>query len=182
MRTKLRGARRAGAVLAAAAILSTLLAAPASSSASTIPCRAWVGRHLENSNFDIVQVQTFYVTAKPVAKSYKVGQVAQVKAVVTRPAHEDPAGNGIPIDPPTSAPAAGVNVGVGIRVGAVFLPGYGVTDDNGMVTVPIKLMPYTPAGTADLEAFAWKNDAESPCLTLQEDGYTQLARAFTVKK
>ncbi len=183
MRMKMRGARGIGAMVAAATLLSTLLAAPATSSASAVPCRAFVGRHLKNGdNFDIVQVKTFYVTVKPLAKTYKVGQVAKIHAVVTRPAHEDPANQGIPVDPPASQPAAGVNVGIGVRVGSVFLPGYGVTNDNGEVDVPVKLMPYTPAGIAGIEAFAWKNDIEQPCLTLQEDGYTQLPRAFSVKK
>ena len=182
MRTKMRGLRRIGAVLVAASISTTIVSAPTASSASSIPCRGFVQRHLAAQNFDIVQVGTFWVTVKPLAKSYKIGDVAKVKATVTRPAHEDPAGQGIPIDPPVTEPAAGVNVGVGVRVGAVFLPGYGVTDDKGEVVVPIKIMPYAPTGVADLEAFAWKNDVEQPCLTLQEDGYTQLPHAFKVTK
>lgn len=177
-------AKVAGVVTAASLIVSIVTgAAPAATTPrAAIPCRGWVARQLQADNFDIYQVWTFSVHPKPLAKAYKVGQVAKVHVLVERPGPADPAGQGVPMPSPTYAPAEGVNVGVGVKVGPVFLPGYGVTDANGEVDVPVKLQSYTPAGIADIEVFAYKNDAESPCVTIQEDGYTSLPRAFKVTK
>jgi hypothetical protein len=177
--------KRAAATMVVAAMVALPLWGPGATtaSASTIPCRSFASHLLRTSTFDIVQIKTFYVTIKPASKSYSVGDTVKVAALVTRPAHEDPLNNGVKFDPPASAPASDVNVGIGLHISnKVYLPGFGITDANGKVTVSIKLPSYTPAGVASVDAFAYKNDAEAPCFTLQENGFTTMPNAFTVSK
>jgi hypothetical protein len=131
---------------------------------------------------DIVQLRTFTVEVRPLAKTYKVGRAAKVAVTVTRPAHKDPFQVGPEFDPPASAPAADVSVGVGIHVGDVFVPGFGVTDDAGEATVTIKLPSYMKAGSADIDGYAWKIQVDSPCMTIEEDGYTHLVGGFEVTR
>jgi hypothetical protein len=131
---------------------------------------------------DIVQLRTFTVEIEPVAKTYKIGGPAKVSVVVTRPAHKDPLQLGPEFEPPASAPAAGVNIGIGVHVGEVFVPGFGQTDDAGEAIVTIKLPSYMKPGIADLDGYAWKIQADSPCMTIEEDGYTHMDAGFAVKR
>lgn len=131
---------------------------------------------------DIVQLRTFTVVVKPDAKSFRIGGRATVEATVTRPAHQDPLQTGPEFDPPASAPASEVNVGIGIHVGDVFVPGFGITDEDGTAKIAIKLPKYMKPGSAALDGYAWKIDADSPCLTLEEDGYTHMDGAFSVTR
>lgn len=130
---------------------------------------------------DIVQLRTFSVEIKPLAKSYAIGRPAKVAVTVTRPARKDPLQLGPEFDPPASVPAADVNVGVGIHVGEVFVPGFAQTNEDGEATVTIRLPSYMKPGVANLDGYAWKVQADSPCLTIEEDGYTHLDKAFVAK-
>ena len=107
--------------------------------------------------------------------------MVKVKVLVTRPAEEDPAGLGVPLERPANVPAEEVNVGVGISVGRVFLPGYGRTAANGVTTVKIKLERYVPKGTAHVRAFGYKEVVATTCLTVEEQGYHAVDNAFKVK-
>ena len=100
---------------------------------------------------------------------------------MTRPAHKDPLQLGPEFEPPASTPAADVNVGVGIHVGEVFVPGFAQTDQDGEATVTIRLPNYMKPGIADLDGYAWKVQADSPCLTIEEDGYTHMDNAFVAR-
>jgi hypothetical protein len=152
---------------------------PAAASAAPVPCRAQAARAIQGNAMDIVQARTFTVDVTT-KKAYRIGGKATIDAVVTRPAHRDPLQAGPEFDPPASAPADGVNVGIGIHVGDVFVPGFGVTDENGKVTVTIKLPKYMKSGSASIDAYAWKIAVDSPCLTLEEDGFTHVDNAFKV--
>ena len=173
--------RRSGSI--AATIAGLLLAGltPSTASSAPIPCRAHAARALRGNTMDIVQVRTFTVEVKT-GKAYRIGGRAAIDAVVTRPAHRDPLQVGPEFEPPASAPAADVNVGIGIHVGDVFVPGFGVTDENGEVRVTIKLPSYMRPGTASIDAYAWKIQADTPCLTLEEDGFTHVDKAFAVTR
>ncbi len=123
---------------------------------------------------------TFHVAVKPFKKTYRKLDVVPVEITVSRPAEEDPAGLGVGVERPTSVPAAEVNVGVGISVGRVFLPGYGFTNQRGKVTVRIRLERYAPTTTAHVRAFAYKTTFQTTCLTVEEQGYRTVPNAFRV--
>jgi hypothetical protein len=157
------------ALLAAVALIGTLFtAAPA----TAVPC----------GNIETVALKTFYIEAKAAKKVYKVGQTAVINVNITRPSDQDPAGMGIPMERPVTEPAQDVNVGIGVRVGDVFLFGYGLTDAKGNAAVKVKIESWTPAGTAIADIFAWLIQADTPCLRIEENGYRQNPRAFKVVK
>ena len=152
---------------------------------STAPAQACSARDARaglrsGALLETVGLRTYKVEVKPAKKSYKVGDVAQVHVAVTRPAEEDPLGQGIPVESPESFPAEGVNVGIGLRVGDIFLFGHNVTDAEGRTTVKVKIARYAPAGKASADAYAWKTQVDSPCARVEENGYTQVQNIFTV--
>ena len=130
---------------------------------------------------EYVTPRTFYVQVGKLSKTYNRGDVVKVKVTVSRPSDEDPTGLGVPVERPTSAPAQGVNVGVGISIGRVFLPGYARTDANGVATAKIKLEKYVPSAAAHVRAFAYKETLQTPCLTIEEQGYRAVDKAFRVR-
>jgi hypothetical protein len=134
------------------------------------------------SGFDVVQLQTLTVRTSVPRRSYRVGDQVPVKVRVTRPGRSDPLGQGVDVPSPTSLDASGASVGIGVLVKDVVLYGAGRTDDSGRATVRVRLAGYTPRGTAGLTAFAWRRDAQTPCLIVEEDGYTQVAHAFKVRR
>ena len=128
---------------------------------------------------EYVSLKTLHLEIEFPKKAYAIGETVSVKVNVTRPAKEDPLGNGIPMDRPYVEPASGVIVGVGLMIGRVFLPGAGITDDNGDTVVKIKLEDWAPAGKwVDASIYAWKIVQQTPCLTVQEFGYATMPRAF----
>lgn len=52
----------------------------------------------------------------------------------------------------------------------------------GEADIKIKIQPYTPAGTAIADGFSWKRQAETPCLIVEENGYTFAPGMFKVVK
>ena len=158
------------AYLSAAVILAAGLVAPSTSSAGA--CGA----------METVALRTFHLVVHSDKKAYKVGDTATIHVTVTRPAHEDPVGAGIYQEPPESFPAENVNVGIGLRVGDVFLFGHAMTDAEGVAGVKVKLESWTPAGTAIADAFAWNTQADSPCARIEENGYQQKPNIFKVVK
>lgn len=130
----------------------------------------------------MVQLQTLSVRASVPKLTYRVGDRVTVKVHVTRPGRGDPLGQGIGIDPPASMDATGASIGIGVLVKDVVLYGAGRTDDHGRATVRVPLAGYTPSGTAAVTAFAWRRDAQTPCLIVEEDGYTHVSHAFGVRR
>ena len=130
---------------------------------------------------DVVVLRTMSVSFKPQAKSYSIGSRAKVDVTVTQPASEDPLQLGVPIPIGGSVPAADATVGVGLHIGPVFAPGYAKTDETGKATVSIKIPTYAHPGKVGIDAYAYRIIAQSPCYTLQEDGYAHRSGVFTVK-
>jgi hypothetical protein len=157
------------ALLGAAALIMTLLT---SAPASAVPC----------GSMETVALRTFYLDIKAAKKVYKVGQTAVINVNVTRPSDQDPMGMGVPMERPFTEPAEDVNVGIGLRVGDVFLFGYGLTDAKGNTAVKIKIESWTPAGTALADIFAWQIQLDTPCLRVEENGYRQKPGIFKVKR
>ena len=132
-----------------------------------------------SGSMETIGLRTLHLEYEANKKTYKIGEIAEIKVKVTRPAEEDPLGQGIPMDRPHVEPAAEVSIGVGLAIGRVFLPGAGLTDENGEATVKIKIENYAPAGQwADASAYAWKVVQNTPCATIQEDGYRIQPRMF----
>ncbi len=156
-----------------AALLATTALAPMPATAAQ-NCAA-------NSN-EVVSATTLHVVIEPGKKLYRVGDIAEITATVTRPAHEDPLGQNIPVDPPMSQPAQNVNVGVGVQVERVYLFGFSKTDAQGKATIKVKVAPYTPPGDASVRALAWSVTLESICLTIEEQGFTHDPALFKVAR
>lgn len=126
-----------------------------------------------------VSLLTFDLEIGKLKSAYEIGDVVPIDVTVTRPAKEDPLGNGIPMERPYVEPVEGVIVGVGLSIGRVFLPGAAITDANGVAKVRIKLESYAPAGVkVDSSVYAWKVVYEMPCATVQEYGYQVLPGLF----
>ena len=168
----------AAAVFAALIPLGSAQAAPTGNGCSA----AGVRQMLRQGDMETVVLRTFTVQLKAAKKVYRVGETAVVKATVTRPANEDPLGLGQDFDPPMSFPAEEVNVGIGLRVGDVFLFGFAVTDANGRADIEIDIKSYTPAGKAIADGFAWKRQVEQPCANVEENGYTFAPGIFKIVK
>ena len=174
-------------VLAVAAVFTSVLSATPSHAAVTGSDAACSARQVRvmmaddgGANFETAALRTFHLVMKAEKKTYRIGETAIIKATVTRPAHEDPFQLGVTFEPPQSYAAPDVNVGVGVRVGDVFLFGFGITDENGKADVKVKIQPYTRPGTAISDGFAWKRQLETPCLTVEENGYTFAPGMFKV--
>jgi hypothetical protein len=157
--------------------IALVLAASVVALAPTQPAGAC---SMRDQALDYVTPNTLHVDIKPFDKRYSRGEKVRATILVTRPAEQDPAGLGIDTPRPVTQPATDVNVGIGIVVGAAFVPGYGRTNNNGKVTVGIKLARYVPAGTATVRAYAYKQRANTPCLVVEEQGYRSKPNAFRV--
>ena len=180
--------RRKTILLGLALLVGLIPLAPTASSAGPLTttstgCGARQARtFLRAGAMETVVLKTFTIEVKPLAKSYKVGDTAKIEVTVTRPGQEDPLELGVPLESPQQFPAEEVNVGVGLRVGDVFLFGFDITDAEGKATVPVKIKPYTPGGTATADIFAWKKQADTPCAKVEENGYTQFPNIFKIIK
>jgi hypothetical protein len=151
----------------------TTAALPVSSPpAHAVPC----------GQMEYVTLNTLHVDLAPMKRTYHIGQVVPMKVKVSRPSENDPVGLGIAVERPTSQPAEEVNVGIGLSIGRVFLPGYNLTDASGKTVVKIKIQRYAPAGKmAQIQAFAYKERANTPCVVVEEQGYRAVQNAFKVK-
>src|SRR5918999_6069056 len=172
-----------GLLLATALLVGALSLSPSSAAASPVPCsgpsrpstRAMllaVGTQEGRNSLETVTLRSFHVALKADRKAYKIGQTAKLTATVTRPANEDPFGQGIGFTAPASFPAEDVVVGIGLAVGNVYLYGHGTTNARGKAIVKVKIMPYTPPGSADADVFARKTQVRTICASLEEVGYT----------
>lgn len=174
------GMRRRTALTLAIALLAGLLTVGAATPAQACSSRG-VRTMLRSGNaLEVISLRTYHLVVEADKPAYKVGDTAVVNVTVTRPAHEDPLGQGIPIDPPESFPAEDVNVGIGLRVGDVFLFGHALTNADGLAKVKIDIKSYTPAGKASADAYAWKTVQDTPCAKVEENGYTREPDLFRV--
>ena len=171
--------RKRTALMTATALLATLLALAPVSGAAACSQRN-VRSMLRAGATEVVALRTYHLEVEADKKAYKVGDTAKINVTVTRPAHEDPVGLGVPIDPPQSFPAEDVNVGLGLRVGNVYLFGYSRTNADGLAVVKVPIKSYTPAGKAMADAFAWRAAVEAPCFKVEENGYREMPNLFTV--
>ena len=179
--------RKIGVVTVATLVAAGLVAAaPSPAQACRKVTRASVFEQMRTGGFgsgdsggmEQVTLRTFDLEVTP-PKIAKIGSTITVKVLVTRPAKEDPAGQGIPMERPFVEPASEVIVGVGLSIGYVFLPGAAMTNQDGIAKVKIIMQDYAPADKkVDMIVYAWKILQQTPCATVQEDGYEVIPSAF----
>jgi hypothetical protein len=130
----------------------------------------------------VLVLRSLHVTAVPSKTTLKPGEKFTVDVTVTRPAKEDPLGNGVAFEPPATLPAEDVTVGLSIWVGErTYFWQIGLTDAEGKDTLRLKVPANAEAGQALASASArhWiKND----CPDILEDGYTNYLNFVTVKR
>ena len=152
----------------------------AATTASRLACSGRAIKILKATGMEQVALKSFTINAKT-PKSPQVGDVVKIPVLVTRPAEEDPAGQGIPMDGVEPEAAPGINVGVGLLFDDVFLPGFAVTDDNGEAIIKIKIENYVKPGPVDASFYAWKTLQDTPCARIDETGYRFYQKFFSVK-
>ncbi len=187
---KNKSMRRSIAILAVGSLLvgASVALAPSASACGQQLTRRQVFQAMRSGDLarsggamETLTFRTFHVEVEPFKKIYKIGDIATIDVKVTRPANEDPLGEGTPMpwtDRPYVEAAPGAIVGVGLHIGRVFLPGAALTDDNGDAKIRIKIENYAPANQIiDASVYAWRVVQESQCLTIQEDGYKAMPGA-----
>ncbi|HWC13405.1 MAG TPA: hypothetical protein VG929_02275 [Actinomycetota bacterium] len=128
------------------------------------------------------RIHAFHVETKWSRKIYRRSEKAVVVVTVTRPAHEDPAGNGIVVPAPVSIPQEGVTVSTTIQPKKFLFPplyGSGLTDENGKVRFAIPLKRLRPE-TVDASTMATLMTNEGGCPDIEEWGWRYDRPAFTV--
>ena len=139
-------------VLLALLLVAGTLVAPGTTPASAEGCGG-----------SVLVLRTLNVKAKPSKTQLERGEKFTVHMKVTRPAEEDPLGNGIHLGkPPESTPAEDVTVGISIWVGKrTYFYGVGITNEKGKADVPVTVPKDSELGWAYAAATArhWiKND------------------------
>jgi len=130
----------------------------------------------------VLVLRSLHVEAHPSKMVVRPGQKFTVHVKVTRPAHEDPAGEGIEFTPPTSAPAEDVTVGLSIWVGdRTYFWQVGMTDANGEDTLTLKVPRNAEAGPA-LASASGRRWIKNDCPDILEDGYTNYMHFVTVAR
>ncbi|MDQ3983140.1 MAG: hypothetical protein M3271_10725 [Actinomycetota bacterium] len=166
--------RRSIGILASLALLTGLLAlAPAAE--AKVAC--------SSSNLEFVYLTTFKLDVKLPNKSpYKPGDSVPFPTTVTRPAEEDPLGQGIATPRPMVEPAPDVPVVIVAFADDVLLIDYKLTNAEGKVNLALKLPKYMPAGPVSVRLYAQKLLRDTNCITIYETGELTLTNGFEVKR
>jgi hypothetical protein len=136
----------------------------------------------ERCALDRINLFTHYVDMKARKKTYRIGDVAKIDVTVTRPADQDPGGNGISTPRPTSLPAEGVTVGAGAWVKQRYFYAFGPnTDKDGKSTIPLKIPRYARPGWVSVAVVAEKFHATVVCWDIWEVGYAGDPRMFKIE-
>lgn len=149
--------------------------------ASVMSVGAAPGALAQRCAMETVTLKNFKIEAKPRKAAYSIGDTIVFDAKVVRPNDTDPFGLGVPMDPVDKMPAEEVNVGAGLIVNDVFLSGFAVTGADGKAVIKIKIEKYARPGIADVAFYAWKTQAETPCLRVEENGFRAYPEFVTVK-
>ena len=149
--------------------------------APSVPCKAEALEVLSGQrDMEVVRLRDFYIEVSVKKKSYQIGETIHLPVRVSRPADSDPLALGVPTDPGTLGPAEDVYVGVGLLAGDVFLPGFAVTDADGVALAKIKVEPPAKVGSVDAAFYAWKTIVDRPCLRVEENGFKAVSRMFKI--
>lgn len=176
--------KRAASIVLSLGLLGGMLAG--SADAAPIPCAGAATKTMKDGltkgGMETATLRTLEIDAEVKAPTYRVGDIAKFPVHVTRPAKEDPLRQGLPWERPYVEDAAGVNIGVGLLIGDVFLPGFATTNDEGKAVIQVKIASYVRPATADAAFYSWNVVAEVPCFRVEENGFKVFQGMFTVKK
>ncbi len=166
--------RRLTGILGALGLVAGMLAmAPAAE--AKVAC--------SSTNLEFVYLKTFKLDVKmPKRTPYHPGDKVPFPTTVTRPADEDPLGQGIPMPRPHVEPAAEVPVVIVAFADDVLLIDYKLTDANGKVNLALKLPKYMPEGPVSARIYAQKLFQDTNCITIYEVGELTLGHAFHVDR
>jgi len=118
----------------------------------------------------VIELRTLHVEAKTMKKKVSRGERFDVRITVTRPAHEDPLGEGIEFEPPVSVPAADVTVWMTIYVGKwTYFWDIGKTDDEGRATLTLRPPRDSELGWGLAYIYA-ENWVNQQCPDMKEEG------------
>jgi hypothetical protein len=165
--------RRIIGILATFALLTGVLAlAPAAE--AKVACAS--------SNLEFVYLTTFKLEVKMPKGPYSRGDSVPFPTTVTRPADEDPLGQGISTPRPMVEPAPDVPVVIVAFADDVLLIDYKLTNAEGKVNLALKLPKYMPMGPVSVRLYAQKLLQDTNCITIYETGELTLSNAFEVKR
>ena len=181
----MRNVRRGLIAVVAAGMFAA--AAPATamplSSAAPIPCKRHALKVLSGQrSMETVSIRDFYIEPSVKKKTYRIGQTVTFPVHVSRPAEEDPIDLGMEMEPGSLGPVEDANVGVGLLVGDVFLPGFAITDANGDAVIKVKIEKYVKPATVDAAFYSWKIVQDTPCLRIEENGFKPVAAMFKITR
>jgi hypothetical protein len=166
--------KRLTGILTALGLLAGMLAmAPAAE--AKVAC--------SSTNLEFVYLKTLKLEVKtPKTTPYHPGDKVPFPTVVTRPADEDPLGQGVPLPRPYVQPAADVPVVIVAFADDVLLIDYKLTDAEGKVNLALKLPKYMPEGPVSARIYAQKLLQDTNCVTIYEVGEVTLGHAFHVDR
>lgn len=165
--------KRLTGILASLGLLAGMLAmAPAAE--AKLACAS--------TNLEFVYLKTFKLEVKAPKGTFEPGDKVPFPTNVTRPADEDPLGNGIPMPRPQVEPAADVPVVIVAFAEDVLLIDYKLTDADGNVNLALKLPKYMPEGAVSARIYAQKLFQDTNCITIYEVGELTLGHAFHVDR
>ncbi|MFN2587500.1 MAG: hypothetical protein ABR613_05200 [Actinomycetota bacterium] len=166
--------RRLTSLIATLGLVTGLLAAAPAAGARAACSSA--------SNLEFVYLTTFKLDVELPHGPFKPGQTVHFPTTVTRPADEDPAGQGIPMPRPYVEPAPEVPVVIVAFAKDVLMIDFKITDEKGKVDLALKLPKYTPAGPVSARIYAQKLLQDTNCVVIYEIGEMMMGRAFDVKR
>jgi hypothetical protein len=180
-----KNARRGLIALVAAGMFAA--AAPASAkplgSAAPIPCKRQALKVLGGQrSMETISLRDFYIEPSVKKKTVRIGETAVFPVHVSRPAEEDPLDLGLEMEPGSIGPVEDANIGVGLLVGDVFLPGFAVTDANGDAVIKVKIENYVKPATVDAAFYSWKVVQDTPCLRIEENGFKAVPALFKITR
>ncbi|MDQ3981373.1 MAG: hypothetical protein M3271_01685 [Actinomycetota bacterium] len=133
-------------------------------------------------NLEYIYLTTFEIEVKLPKGPFRPGDTVPFPTLVTRPADEDPLGQGIPTPRPVVEPAPDVPVVIVAFGDDVLLLDYKTTNAEGKVGLALKLPSYMPEGPVAARLFAQKLLLDLNCIIVYEVGELTLSRAFVVKR
>lgn len=165
--------RRLSSILTTVALLTGLVAAAPAAQAK-LACAS--------SNLEFVYLTTFHIETKLPKGHFMPGDTVPFPTTVTRPAEEDPAGQGIQTPRPTVEPAPDVPVVIVAFADDVLLIDYKLTNAEGKVNLGLKLPKYMPEGPVSARIYAQKLLRDTNCVVIYETGELMLTNAFEVHR
>lgn len=173
MNTRRRGA---GWIRAASVALVFVLAIPGTASAASAATAC--------ASSNVIALKTLRIEASTDKEVYRSAEMGEIHVLVTRPAEEDPAGQGIEIQHPVRLPAEDVTVGVWLTAAKDYEVGAGITGPDGMAHVMIRMPSLIPKGLskATVYVFAFKEVVFTPCFQVEEQGLWEQGDFVRIKR